>query len=145
MLLLEKARVLIRRSSFRDIDLGQEIFDVSRGSSVRLENCTFTNITVPDNDYVSTSYNDFEAFRGETLEVPYYPDDDAGPWFDLQRHRAKDSRFPEEGMCVFFKEVVEEGGSMAPAFSGHRPECHVSKGKESRVQGWTLGLMEHRR
>jgi hypothetical protein len=38
------------------------IFDVSVGSSLRLENCTFTNITVPDNDYVTTTYDDWEGW-----------------------------------------------------------------------------------
>jgi hypothetical protein len=102
MLLLDKARVHIRSSSFRDIELGQELFDVSLASSVRLENCTFTNITVPDNDYVSTSFNDWQSFSGLALEVLYYPDDDAGPLFDVQRNRANDSTLPLEGASLSF-------------------------------------------
>jgi hypothetical protein len=100
MLLLGASRVNMHRCSFRDFDLAQEIFDVSFGSAVRLENCTFTNITVPNNDYVSTSGNDGTGFTGESFEITYYPEDDAGPLFDILRHRANDSSFSEEGVCA---------------------------------------------
>jgi hypothetical protein len=98
MLLVDSARAFIHSSMFRDLELDQEIFDVSFGSAVRLENCTFTNVTVPDNDYVSTSLNDGELFSMGSLLVTYYPEDDAGPSFDVQRHRANNSSIPEEGM-----------------------------------------------
>jgi hypothetical protein len=97
MLLAEGARAHIRNSNFRDLELEQEIFDVSFGSSVRLENCTFTNITVPNNDYVSTSYNDWEFREGISYDMIYYPEDDEGPSFDVLRHRANDSSIPEGG------------------------------------------------
>jgi hypothetical protein len=100
MLLLQGARVYFRRCSFRDFDLAQEIFDVSFGSAVRLENCTFTNITVPNNDYVSTSGNDGEVIIGESFEIMYYPEDDAGPLFDVLRHRANGSIIFEEGVSA---------------------------------------------
>jgi hypothetical protein len=104
-LLIQLARAFIRNSSFRDIDLAQEIFDVSFGSSVRLENCTFTNITVPNNDYVSTSGNDWAAFQGQTLEMIYYPEDDAGPFFDFKRYRASDSSIADQGVSYLFTEA----------------------------------------
>jgi hypothetical protein len=100
MLLVDGARAHIRNSSFRDFELEQEIFDVSFGSSVRLENCTFTNITVPENDYVSTSYNDWEFREGISYDNIYYPEDDEGPLFDVLRHRANDSSIPEEGAML---------------------------------------------
>ena len=80
-----EARAVLRRSSFRDLDLEEEIFDVSKGSAVHLEACTFTNVTVPNNEYVSTSYSDWEYFQGEEVQVTYYPEDDTGPLFDIQR------------------------------------------------------------
>jgi hypothetical protein len=89
----------LRRCSFRDFELSEGIIDVSTASSVRIENCTFTNITVPNNDYVSTTYDD-----GETLSVGFlfktynFPEDDADPLFDVERHRANDSSLPEEGV-----------------------------------------------
>jgi hypothetical protein len=98
MLLIGGARVNMHRCRFRDFDLARELFDVSYGSAVRLENCTFTNITVPENDYVSTSANDWSFFTGESFELTYYPEDDAGPSFDVLRHRANDSSVPEEGV-----------------------------------------------
>jgi hypothetical protein len=116
MLMTQQARTFVRRSSFRDIDLGGEIFDVSFGSSVRLENCTFTNITVPNNDYVSTSFNDWNYFSGVELEVPYNPEDDAGPFFDVQRHRANDSSIPRDG--VAFPSFRPSGGAEAEALLG---------------------------
>lgn len=87
---VSQARATVRRTAFRDFDLQEEIFDVSIGSSVRLENCTFTNITVPDNEYVSTSYSDWSTWQGDVL-LTYYPDDDDGPDFDVERVRANDS------------------------------------------------------
>jgi hypothetical protein len=106
LLLLHESRAFFRDSSFRDIELAEEIFDVSFGSSVRLENCTFTNITVPNNDYVSTSYNDWETFGGETLELIYYPEDDAGSFFDLKRFSANDSRIVDQGVSYLFAEAT---------------------------------------
>jgi hypothetical protein len=47
LLLSSLGRASFQRCSFRDFELSEGIFDVSDGSSVRLENCTFTNITVP--------------------------------------------------------------------------------------------------
>lgn len=88
---------VFRRCSFRDLELKEEVFDVSKGSSVRLENCTFTNITVPDNEYVSTSYNDWTYFWGYEVEVTYYPEDDAWALFDVTRLRANDSRGASPG------------------------------------------------
>lgn len=92
------ARAVFRRTSFRDFDLDEEIFDVSGASGVRLEDCTFTNITVPDNEYVSTSYSDYDYFRGSDLEVEYYPEDDGGPLFDIIRWRANVSDIPDVGV-----------------------------------------------
>ena len=88
---LSEARAVVRHSRFRDFALEEEVFDVSKGSSVHLHNCTFTNVTVPDNEYVSTSYSDYEWFGGEAFPVVYYPEDDAGPMFDVTRTRANDS------------------------------------------------------
>jgi hypothetical protein len=107
LLFLNGGRVLIRRSSFRDLRLSEEIFDVSFGSAVRLENCTFTNITVPNNDYVSTSFNDWEYFSAWSVDVEYYPEDDADPSFDVLRYRANESSFPEAGVCPTTSQGVE--------------------------------------
>jgi hypothetical protein len=89
---------LLRRCSFRDFELSEGIFDVSGGSAVRLENCTFTNITVPNNDYVSTTYDDGSTVYLGELQTINYPEDDADPLFDVERHRANDSSLPEEGV-----------------------------------------------
>jgi hypothetical protein len=91
---------LLRRCSFRDFELSEGIFDVSGGASVRLENCTFTNITVPNNDYVSTTYDDWNLLYLGLLQTTKYPEDDADPLFDVERHRANDS-LPEEGVSFF--------------------------------------------
>jgi hypothetical protein len=109
---MHKSRASIRNSSFRDIDLAQEVFDVSFGSSVGLENCTFTNITVPNNDYVSTSYSDWEFFEFEPLEVIYYPEDDAGPIFDLKRY----SSIADQGVSYLFAEATSHKflGTVSP-------------------------------
>jgi hypothetical protein len=109
MLLVDGARAFIHGSSFRDLQLDLEMFDVSFGSAVRLQNCTFTNVTVPDNEYVSTSLNDWEYFKLRTLEVTYYPEDDAGPSFDLQRHRENDSSIPETGMYSYQSGTRQHG------------------------------------
>lgn len=116
-----RTRAVIRHSSFRDFDLHEEIFDVSRGSGVRLENCTFTNITVPDNEYVSTSYSDYEFFGGPNgvVFLEYFPEDDAGPLFDITRWRVNDSTFP--GNLV---DTRVELGTMSDCmflFEGHLP------------------------
>jgi hypothetical protein len=89
---------LLRRCSFRDFELSEGIFDVSDGSSARLENCTFTNITVPNSDYVSTTYDDGRRLYLGLLSTYNYPEDDADPLFDVVRHRANDSSLPEEGV-----------------------------------------------
>jgi hypothetical protein len=93
---------LLRRCHFRDFELSEGIFDVSDGSYLRLENCTFTNITVPNNDYVSTTYDDGDpVFLRGRLQTYNYPEDDADPLFDVERHRANDSSLPEEGVSYF--------------------------------------------
>jgi hypothetical protein len=93
---------LLRRCSFRDFELSEGIFDVSSGSLLRLENCVFTNITVPNNDYVSTTYDDWSTVSiGISLQTYNYPEDDADPLFDVERHRANDSSLPEEGVSFF--------------------------------------------
>jgi hypothetical protein len=92
----------LRGCSFRDFELSEGIFDVSYGSTVRLENCTFTNITVANNDYVSTTNNDGDpVVVGIGLETENYPEDDADPLFDVQRHRANMSSLSEAGVCPF--------------------------------------------
>lgn len=98
---ISTARVVFRRSSFRDFALSEEIFDVSAGGAVHLDNCTFTNITVPDNEYISTSYNDWDYFQGVEVEIMYYPDDDAGPRFDFHRLRADHSILGEQGALLY--------------------------------------------
>jgi hypothetical protein len=142
LLLVQSARVLIRSSSFRDFDLSEEIFDVSKGSSVRLENCTFTNITVPDNEYVSTSYNDWDYFRGAAVEVTYYPEDDEAPLLDIKRYRANDSSISEKGMSLFCqgKDAQEHGivSIVIHCKKQAETECLMS-------QEWTQGLKECRR
>jgi hypothetical protein len=100
LLLTRVGRASFHRCSFRDFELSEGIFDVSTGSSVRLENCTFTNITVPNNDYVSTTYDDGEYAVSGVFLVENYPEDDAEPLFDVQRHRANDSSIPEEGVSI---------------------------------------------
>jgi hypothetical protein len=92
---------LLRRCRFRDFKLSEGIFDVSSGSSVRLENCTFTNITVPNNDFVSTTHDDADPVFLGILETYNHPEDDADPLFDVERHIANDSSFPEEGVSFF--------------------------------------------
>jgi hypothetical protein len=96
-----------RRCSFRDFQLSEGIFDVSSGSSVRLENCTFTNITVPRNDYVSTTYDDGDTVYFQTFQTENYPEDDADPLFDVERRRANHSSLPEEGVPF-----LERGGAV---------------------------------
>jgi hypothetical protein len=96
--LLHECRALFRRCRFRDFEVSEGIFDVSYGSSVRLENCTFTNITVPYHDYVSTTSDDWNWFDQGSLLIENRPEDDADPLFDVERRRANNSSSPEHGV-----------------------------------------------
>jgi hypothetical protein len=101
LMIFDQGRASFTRCSFRDLNLSEGIFDVSSGSSVRLANCTFTNITVPQNDYVSTFFDDGVYTGHASIGFESYADDDAGTLFDVQRHRANDSSIPEEGVSLF--------------------------------------------
>jgi hypothetical protein len=115
------------------------IFDVSVGSSLRLENCTFTNITVPDNDYVTTTYDDWEGWSIGAIVIDSYPEDDADPSFDVQRRRANDSSPLEEGAPFLKMKKGSEnvpGGMVIELFYQH----FDINDKDRGVQGWTQRL-----
>ena len=114
---------MLRRSSFRDLDISEEVFDVSHGSAVHLQACTFTNVTVPDNEYVSTSYSDYfyNFDTGSDMYAYYYPDDDAGPLFDIPRWSANATN----GLGSRVDTWVADGlmGDCLYWFRSHMPGC----------------------
>jgi hypothetical protein len=128
-----------RRCSFRDFQLSEGIFDVSSGSSVRLENCTFTNITVPRNDYVSTTYDDGDTVYFQTFQTENYPEDDADPLFDVERRRANHSSLPEEGVPFLKMRRGGCGDDGEMSFELDSRHLDIYDG-ERGVQGWTQGL-----
>jgi hypothetical protein len=131
--------IYLRRCSFRDFDLSEGIFDVSGGVSVGLENCTFTNITVPRNDYVSTTYDDGDPIYFRAYQTESYPEDDADPLFDVQRHRANDSSHPEKGVLFLKMRRGSYGHDGCMSYEPGSPHLDIYDGKR-RVQGWTQGL-----
>jgi hypothetical protein len=139
LLLSTLGRASFQRCSFRDFELSEGIFDVSDGSSVRLENCTFTNITVPNNDYVSTTQDDGEVVTRGPFSVENFPEDDSHPLFDVQRQRANDSRVLEEGVSVL---KVRRGSGDNPCNISAEPYCRRFdiNDDDRAVQGWTQGL-----
>lgn len=64
---------------FQDFDLSVEVFDVSYGGRISLENCTFQNIQLRQNPpkYVSTLANDeLRCSEPGSNDFKYYSDDD---------------------------------------------------------------------
>jgi hypothetical protein len=66
---------------FRDMILSAEIFDVSFGGSLKVENCVFVRVSHAERGIVSTSLNDaFRCFNDKGFQ--YFLADDAA--YDLE-------------------------------------------------------------
>ena len=67
-----------RQCTFEDFDLSVEVFDVSFGGLLHLEDCTFRNVELRQGKLVGTSLNDDFKCNNEWLgDFMYMPADDA--------------------------------------------------------------------
>lgn len=87
-----------RNCEFEDFELTVEVFDVSFGGLLHLDNCTFRNVFLRQKRLVATTSNDLvpclEPFQDDFL---YLPDDDAAYDIPVEPIVPGD---PEAGMWV---------------------------------------------
>lgn len=79
LLVTSESFASLSNCTFRDMDLTVEIFDVSFGGSVHLEDCIFQNVQLSRNPpkFVSTSLNDeFACEEPYEQFFKYQPEDD---------------------------------------------------------------------
>ena len=91
--------VAFRQCTFEDLDLSAEVFDVSFGGMLHLDDCTFQNVLLRQGRLVGTSLND-DAYRvtsGAEYEFIYFPEDDAAYDIPLE---PLDPENPNAGMHV---------------------------------------------
>lgn len=89
-----------RGCNFNDLELTVEVFDLSYGGRLRLEDCTFRNVQLGRNPpkYVSTTLNDDLVCMDPLDDLyKYHAEDDDDYDIELQRVDASD---PSKGLNV---------------------------------------------
>jgi hypothetical protein len=87
-----------RNCTFEDLQLTVEVIDISFGGLLRLEDCTFHNISLRNKKLVSTTENDLvRCGRPFDEDFLYLPDDDAA--YDVEMEPI-DVANPSAGMRV---------------------------------------------
>ena len=129
LLISTESYAALHACMFKDLALSVEIFDVSFGGRLHLENCTFQNLQLSRNPpkYVSTSLNDempcYEPFEDD---LKYNADDD--DMYDI-RPQPLDFGDPAAGEFV---ESATLSDCLHPAHEC-APSIHLQEGKKKNA------------